>query len=239
MQIDDLQWGGLKIIQSKDKFCFGTDAVLLANFFEPAGESTVCDFGSGTGILSILIGGKNRNIKVHAVEIQKELAEMSAKSCVMNGLDNIKVHHGDIKDVTGFVPRCTSVICNPPYEKINTGKLPQNESHKVSRYEVLIDFDGIALSAAKLLGDGGKFYFIHKASRLGEITKILGKNNFSIKTLRFIHPFADKEANLVLVCAAKNRKDGLRIMPPLIIHDETGEYTQELKEIYRPYKGEI
>jgi len=30
-RIDDLQCKGLKIIQKKDGFCFGLDAVLLAN----------------------------------------------------------------------------------------------------------------------------------------------------------------------------------------------------------------
>lgn len=236
--LDDLQWGGLKILQSKKYFRFGTDSVLLADFFKPAGENSVCDLGCGTGILSILIGGKNRNITVYAVEIQKTLADMASCSCKLNNLKNVNVYLGDIKDCYKFLPRCSAVVCNPPYEKLNTGKMPESESCRIARYEVKIDFAGITQAASRLLGDGGRFYFVHKTSRLDEITSTLSEFGFYIKTIRFIHPSVDKEATLMLICARKNAGQGMRVMPPLLIYDGNGKYTEELERIYHPYKGE-
>jgi tRNA1(Val) A37 N6-methylase TrmN6 len=49
-RIDDLQCRGLKIIQNEDGFCFGVDAVLLANFAEVKRGQRVADLGTGTGI---------------------------------------------------------------------------------------------------------------------------------------------------------------------------------------------
>ena len=57
-KIDDLQLKGLKLIQDTDGFCFGIDAVLLANFAKVKNNAKVVDLGTGTGIIPILIAGK-------------------------------------------------------------------------------------------------------------------------------------------------------------------------------------
>ncbi len=55
-RIDDLQLKGLKLIQNKEGFCFGIDAVLLSDFAKTMkNKETVVDLCSGNGIVSILL----------------------------------------------------------------------------------------------------------------------------------------------------------------------------------------
>jgi len=98
-RIDDLQCKGLKIIQKKDGFCFGLDAVLLANFADIKKGDTVIDLGTGTGIIAILIAGKTEAKSIIGLEIQEEMAEMAQRSVKLNNLeDRVKIVCGDIKN---------------------------------------------------------------------------------------------------------------------------------------------
>lgn len=231
-RIDDLQWGGLKIIQNPDLFCFGTDSVLLAGFVRVGKESIVADLGAGSGVLSILIGGKNPDCRVYAVEIQAALADMAQRSAELNGLDNVSIVRGDLKHAYKLFPRCDIVVSNPPYDKVGSGKVSKNESLRIARQEVMATFFDIARAASRLLGDGGRFYFIHRAERLSELLAVLSQARLAPKTLRLVYSKAGENARYVLLCAQKNAGEGMEIAPPLIVLDGKGNYTKEARKIY-------
>lgn len=231
-RIDDLQYKGLKIIQNPELFCFGTDSVLLASFAQIKRGDTVADMGAGSGILSILIGGKNPNNRVFAVEIQDTLADMAQRSVVMNNLANVTVISGDLKEAYKNLPQCQVVVCNPPYERMGTGKASPNESHRIARHEVKCNFMDVACAASRLLGDRGRFYFINRAERMVEMVTTLLKFNLQPKEARFIHANSCERAKYVLMAASKNGGEGLRIMPPLFVYMEDGSYSQEVKTLY-------
>ena len=96
-RIDDLQLKGLKIIQDTDLFCFGTDAVLLADFVKLKKNSRVADLGTGMGILPLLLFGRRQDITVKGLELQKALYDLACRSVELNGLEaNIEMINGDI-----------------------------------------------------------------------------------------------------------------------------------------------
>ena len=73
-RIDDLEYKNLKIIQNKNGFCFGIDAILLSDFAKNLKkDSLVMDLGTGTGIISILLCEKTSLKKIIGVEAQKEV----------------------------------------------------------------------------------------------------------------------------------------------------------------------
>ena len=76
-RIDELQRNGYQIIQNKDKFCFGMDAVLLSTFTHVKKGEKVLDLGTGTGIIPILLEAKTEAIHITGLEIQEEMAEMA------------------------------------------------------------------------------------------------------------------------------------------------------------------
>ena len=97
-RIDDLQLKGLKIIQDTNGFCFGIDAVLLANFTKIKKDAKVVDLGTGTGIIPILIAGKSEAKKIIGVEIQEDVYEMATRSIKLNGLEErVEIINEDIK----------------------------------------------------------------------------------------------------------------------------------------------
>src|SRR6056297_2934564 len=119
-RIEDLQCKGLKIIQNQDWFCFGMDSVLLANYCDLKDNEEVVDLGTGTGIIPILIYGKNNIKKIYGIEVQKEVAEMAQRSIILNKIqESVEIFNINIKDYRKFLKKnhFDSVITNPPYIK--------------------------------------------------------------------------------------------------------------------------
>ena len=79
--------GSLKLVVS-DSHTFGTDALLLAAFSAPKRKNTVCDFGTGCGIIPFywLREGVER---VHAVEIQPLACDQLTRSIEINSLEGL------------------------------------------------------------------------------------------------------------------------------------------------------
>ena len=91
----------------------------------------MADLGAGSGILSILIGGKNPKNIVYALEIQEQLANMAQRSVEMNGLANVICDPGRFKrSAPPACPGATLLVCNPPYERMGSGRASPNESHQ-------------------------------------------------------------------------------------------------------------
>ena len=59
------------------------------------------------------------------------------------------------------------------------------------------------------------------------------KNNIEQKKIQFIYPKYNTDCNLILVEGTKNGKSGVKILEPLIVHDEDGNYTEDVKRLFR------
>ena len=235
-RIDDLEFNNLKIIQNIDGFCFGIDSVLLANFAKKIKRnSNVVDIGSGTGIISIILSKKANIKKIYGVEIQKEFADMSKRSIELNKLeDKIEIINDDIKNINKYIKNNTidAIVTNPPYKKIKTGVINENEKLLIARHEVKCNIKDIAEISTKLLKDKGEIYLIHKPERLVDIITSFRENRLEVKEIRFIQSTVESKPNLVLVKAVKNGGEFLIVDKPLIIYKEKNVYSDEILEIY-------
>ena len=235
-RIDDLEYKGLKIIQNTDGFCFGIDAVLLSDFAkEIKNNSEVLDLGTGTGILSILLSGKTKLKKIYGIEIQEEVAKMAQRSVELNNLNNkIEILNLDIKELINKFEKNTfdSIVTNPPYKKINTGKENEEEKKYISRHEVTASLKDFIKVSFDLLKDKGSLYMVHRPERLSEIIYELKNNKLEPKIMRFVYSNENSEPKLVLIKAVKNAKEFLKIEKPLFVYNEKGEYTEEILKIY-------
>lgn len=234
-RIDDLQFRGLKLIQDPESFCFGTDAVLLADFATIKKNALVCDLGTGTGILPILLWGRHEFARCDAVEIQPSMAEMASRSMRLNGLQNhVNIWENDLRSVHDFLPGGVygTVICNPPYQQKKTGEQSHIEAHALSRHEETCTLDDVCRAAAFLLKYGGSFALIQRSDRLADVFSALRACKLEPKRCRLVQSRADKPAYAVLVEAIKGGKQFLRFEPTLILFDENGEESPEVKRIY-------
>ncbi len=176
MRLDDLQFNGLKLWQDPAAFCFGSDAVELANFVPKAGKAqAACDLGAGNGILSVLLAAK-KNYRVTAVEIQSAAAALCRKNAEYNGLtDRIAVVNQAMQEFCVPANRGAFdiVVCNPPYEPTLSGEPSASEAERIARFEVFVTLTEVIAAAAHLTKFGGKFYLVHKTQRLAEALTLL------------------------------------------------------------------
>lgn len=234
-RIDDLQLNGLRIIQNPKGFCFGVDAVLLSNFIKLKNGETAVEFGTGTGVIPILLSGRKSFKKISAFEVQPEVADMARRSVKLNGLeDRIEVIEDNLKEARKYIEPATVdvVFSNPPYMSTEGGIKNSHTMKTISRHEVLCTLEDIIREASKLLKFKGRFYMIHRPNRLVDILTLCRQYNLEPKEIRMIQPYSDKKPNIFLVMCSKGGNSDLKFMDPLIVYEKDGRYTDEIHRIY-------
>ena len=230
-RIEDLQRDGLKIIQDTDKFMFGTDSVLLANFAKIKKNQKVLDIGTGTGIITFLMYGRHKNANYTAIDIQEEMIEMANRSKALNGIENIEFIHTDLKDFDKK-EYFDVVVCNPPYEKLGTGFTNGNDAILQSRYEISATLQDIIACAKNSLKSNGKLFMIYKAERIAELANVLTSANLELKGIQPIVKNAVTPPRLILIEAIKGGHLGVKWHEPIIMYDENGQLTNQVRSIY-------
>lgn len=234
-RIDDLQRNGYRIIQKKKGFCFGMDAVLLSGFAKVREGELAVDLGTGTGIIPILLSAKTEGKHFTGLEIQEEMAKMASRSVALNGIGGrVEIVQGDIREASQLFGKASFdvVTSNPPYMNDAHGLKNPDLPKAIARHEVLCTLDDVAREASLLLKPGGRFYMVHRPHRLAEIIEVLKRYKLEPKRMKFVHPFVDKDANMVLIEAFRGGRSMMKVEAPVIVYQKPGVYTDEIYEIY-------
>lgn len=232
-RIDDLGRKGYRIIQNPAYFCFGTDAVFLADFVRGTESDRVLDLCAGNGIVPILLKARDKAGRVTGIEIQKESADLFARSIRLNGLeDEVNVICADLRNEGVLSDTFDIVTCNPPYMPAGVGLTNPEGSKAIARHEIMCDFADVANAASRALKTGGRFFFVHRPRQMTEIFAVLKSNRLEAKRMRFVHPKAGERANLILVEAVKDGGVQMIVEAPLFVYGSDGEYTKEVREMY-------
>lgn len=240
--LEDLQLKGLFILQKKDKFRFGMDAVLLANFVSISKPKRVLDLGTGTGIIPILLAAKTNAKWITGIEIQPDIAEMAKRSVEGNGLsDRIEIIEGDIKHAKDLLGAATYdvVVTNPPYTKAGSGLINPAESKAISRHEIFCTLEDVLECAFSMLKPNGEFYMVHRPERLTDVIAGMRRIRIEPKLLRMVVAKEGQAPGLFLVKGLKNGNAGLKVMPNLVIYDQSGKYTDEICKLYSTDKPDV
>ena len=234
-RLDELHRNGYYIIQNPKKFCFGMDAVLLSGFARVKKQETALDLGTGTGIIPILLEAKTQGLHFTGLEIQPESADMARRSVAYNHLeDKINIEIGDIKDASRIFGASSFhvITTNPPYMIGNHGLQNAQDAKTIARHEVLCTLDDILRESARMLLPKGRFYMVHRPFRLSEIFCKMTGYGIEPKRMKLVHPYADREPNMVLIEANRGGKPRMTVEKPLIVYREPGVYMEEIYEIY-------
>lgn len=234
-RLDDLHRNQLKIIQNPEKFCFGMDAVLLSGFAKVKEKENVIDLGTGTGIIPILLSAKTKGEHFTGLEIQEESADMARRSCRYNQLeDKISIVTGDIKEASQIFGAASFdvVTCNPPYMDQHHGLVNPHLPKAIARHEILCSLEDVICQTAKLLKPNGRFYMVHRPHRLADIMMLMKKYKLEPKRMKLVHPYVDKEPNMVLIEGLRGGKARITIEAPLIVYKAPNVYTQEIYDVY-------
>lgn len=233
---EDLGVGNLIILQDKNGYHFTSDAVILANFVSANKNDIVVEFCLGSGIISTLISFKENPKHIYGFEIQKNVFDLAKQSIDINGLQNkITIFNEDLKNFDKYLSKQSVdiVVCNPPYKKISDGLIPENQEIAISKTELKIDLESIILTAKNALKEGGKFYLCYEPSRLVELIYLLKQNKLEPKKMFFSHANLNKNPSCVFIECVKGGKSELKILPPLITHNDKGDYVAIIKQLYK------
>ena len=235
-RLDDLNRGGLMILQKEKGFRFGTDAVLLADFAAPKPGERVADLGAGGGILSLLMADSEPTATIDAVEWQEDMCEMAERSVRGNGLsDRIRIHHLDVRNAArtlGYSGH-SLVACNPPYNPRGTAPSSPDPAHSLARHEGESSVEDFVECAARLLKNGGRAAFVYPAPRLFDLMCAMRSNKLEPKRVRLILDRPGAKPKLALLDAIKGAGSWLDWLPPLVLRNEDGSPSVEYRRIYR------
>lgn len=234
-RLDDLQIKGYEIIQHPKKFCFGMDAVLLSGFARVKPKERVLDLGTGTGVIPILLEAKTAGAHFTGLEIQPESADMARRSAAWNGLeDRVEIVTGNIRDASSIFGASSFdvITCNPPYMAGKRGLLNPEDAMAIARHELLCSLEDVVRETARLLPYRGRCYFVHRPSRLVEIFSLMHSYRIEPKRMRLVHPFSDREPNMVLIEGLRDGKPNLTVERPLVIYEKPGVYTKDVLSVY-------
>jgi tRNA1(Val) A37 N6-methylase TrmN6 len=225
------------IYQDDDYFLFSLDSVLLANFVTlKLTDKKIIDLCSGNGPVPMLMSFRTK-ARIFGVEIQKYIYDMGKLSIKENHMDKqIELINEDVNKLNKIydAESFDVVTCNPPYFKYQQNSLiNDNDGKSIARHEVLIKLEDILKISSYLLKNGGTFAMVHRPERLIEIINMMQKFGIEPKKMRFVYPKEGKNANMVLVEGVKNGKSNLKLLPPLIVHNEKGEYVPEIKKMFQ------
>lgn len=240
-RIDQLFSTDVKIIQNREVFSYSIDSVLLSRFPEIPSRGLIVDICSGNGAVGLFASTRTK-APIIEVEIQERLADMAERSIHLNHLeDQVQMIHDDLKNLLNHVPRTgvDLILCNPPYFKVSeTSKKNVSEYYLLARHEITTNLEEICDIARHALKSNGRLAMVHRPDRFLDIIDTMRQYNLAPKRIQFVYPKMGKDANMILIEAIKDGStDGLKILPPLFVHKENGEYTDDIFEIYYGKNG--
>lgn len=240
-RIDDIGFGGFRLIQNPTEFCYGIDSVLLADFVaERTGISldTVVDMGTGTGVIPLILCHKTNAQKIIGVELQESAYEKAVRNASMNcAEERVSFVLGDVNDVElgwgkGLKGKADAVVSNPPYFKAGGGIRSEITAKAAARHETTATLWDFMKCAAYLLKARGELFMVHRPSRLVDIFCLGRKAGLEAKEIRMISPSKDETPNILLVKLIKGGGSELKILSPISVYDAKGNYTSDILNIY-------
>lgn len=240
---DLLGYDGLKIIQNPEMFHFSLDSSLLGDFvtINPQ-DKRILDIGTGNGPIPLFLSLRT-NALIDGIEIQGKLSDLAARSVKLNNLEHqINIINDDVR---GYykkvgVSKYDVITCNPPYFKHKEeSNINKNDYLTLARHEITLNLDELLDSVKKLLKDNGTFAIVHRTERLLDILEAFRKYGIEPKRIRFVYPKKNSTHSLAVLIEGKKSKKagGLKILPPLYVHNLNGTYTKEILRIFN-YKQE-
>lgn len=228
----------MKIIQRTDHFSFSIDSLLISEFATITRTTkNILDLGTGNGVIPMFMSKKTK-AHIYGIEIQEISSDLAKRNIALNNLESqITIINDDMKNWKKYF-RANSmdlVISNPPFFKFLGAEKQLNNLDQLTlaRHEISIDLDSLVQTASSLLKDRGYFAMVHRVDRMIEIIETMKKYEIEPKKIQFCYSKLGKEGKILLIEGIKyGSKGGLRVLPPLIAHNDNGEYSDTVLKMF-------
>ena len=234
-RIDDIGFGGFRLIQDTEGFCYGVDAVLLADFADLPEGCRVADLGCGNGIIPLILEAKFRPSYIAGIELQRGAASLAERNMELNGLSGkAEIFCCDVLEAPDMLgaESFDAAVCNPPYFEKGRGPGNPSPALNAARSETSAGLGDFLMCASRLLKPRGKLCVIHRPSRLADLFEAGRACGLEPKILRMVAPRPSEAPNMVLACFVKGAGREIRMLPQLCVRNSDGSYSDELNAIY-------
>ena len=211
--IEKLESVNKEIVIENEGLKITNDSLLLAKFIKKIflkkreNGKKALEIGAGQGIISILLSDLENISQIDAVEIQEKIFGYLEKNIENNELtDKIIPIFSDVKEIEG---EYDYIFSNPPYMKTNSGKMPNAEEEKISKYEITLNLEELTLEIKRLLKNGGEFFVIVPNDRLNDIFSYIYQNKLNILEIE-INQY--KKKDLIIIYGKKGEKKNSKII---------------------------
>jgi tRNA1Val (adenine37-N6)-methyltransferase len=234
--LDAIFDGKIQVIQKRNGYRFSMDAVILARFAEAQSGESVVELGTGCGVIPLILAFSTTGVEITGLEMQPELVDLAQRNVELNGLGScVRILEIDFRRVRERLSAeaFSVAVANPPFGTPGSGRINPNHQRAAARHEILATLSDVLDAAVYLVRFGGRLYLIYPVSRLPELIVGLKQRKFEPKLLRMVHTNRRSQAQLVLIKAVKGGGQELIVLPPLYVYTRTGDYTSDMKKLYR------
>ena len=201
---------------------FGTDALQLFRFAQVRPREGVCDFGSGSGIFTVLLRSSGHTGPIYAVELQPQATALFKRTVEAKRFEHVRSVCCDLRDKDvlrrEIGNNCLDlVICNPPFYRQGCGGESPILSRQVCRSDAGASIDEVTLAARRLLKHGGRFCVCFKPERLCDCIAAMRHSGLEPKRLQMVHQTTQRPPWLCLLEGRKGAAPFLQVLPPYIM----------------------
>ena len=236
VRTDEIGFGGLKLLQDTEAFCYGVDSVLAADMCVVKHSDRVLDLCSGNGVIALIVCALYSPEHVTGLEILESAVELARRSAELNGLaDRLDFICGDAARIGEYIKAGSfdAVVCNPPYFEKGRGEGCAESDKDYARHENSADLSDFFRAAAYALRTGGSFFLVHRPQRLADIMQCARQTGLEPKQLRMVCPHPGDAPNMLLLKCVKGGGPELKMLPALAVRNREGGFTEEIERIYR------
>jgi tRNA1Val (adenine37-N6)-methyltransferase len=232
--VDELRGYNLRIIQPRSGYRFSLDPFLLVGFADVQQGERVIDLGTGSGVIPLVLARQCASAALVGVELQLEMAALAQRNVELNGLaDRIEIIEADILSLRQRFSASSfdTVVANPPYRKSGTGRVSPRAGRDKARHESTATLADFLRAGKYLVKPGGRICFIYHVSRLPELFAEALLLKLAPCRLRMVYASPSSEAIMVMLELSKGRRADFRVISPLLVRDEEGGYSDEMKKL--------
>lgn len=205
----------LKLYQHKNHFHFNTDTKLLAQFAKVKKDEIVLDIGTNNGALLMWFDQYNVK-KLIGVEVLEESFKIAQKNVDEFFNHETLLINKPIQEVN--LDLVDVIVSNPPYfTESETHPNIKMDMRQLGRVEVNLSLEELIQNANRLLKSNGRFYFVHRCSRIHEIFDMLSKYKFKVKSVAIAYDSRTNESKSLLIEAIKEGQCKCQILPAIMI----------------------
>lgn len=212
--MDAFLGGKVQLLQPREGYRAGVDAVLLAASLPATPGQRVLELGCGAGAAILCLAARVPGLVLTGVERQPDMAALAQQ----NGQGALEVVCADLADLPLTVRdrQFDHVLANPPYYD-RAASVSSDDPAREAAHGEQTPLAKWMQVAGKRLAPKGVATFIHRTARLPDLIRALPHDLGSVEVLP-LAARAGREADRVILRARKNGRAAFRLHPPLVLH---------------------